>query len=631
MPATLARIAVLVLAVGFWLPAQAGDGPGRTLDPDRRAALLAKIGFSASPDFAPDGKRIAFVADISGLPQVWTVPVESGWPARVTELADPVDSVLWSPAGDWFAFSLSPGGGGNHQIYLIHPDGTRLRRITQGRMNLLGHWSPDGRLLTFASNRRKASEIDLYTYEVARRRLRLRVRDVGAGRFTGISRDGVFAVLDRTKSRGDNNLYLLDLRSGGEVLLTPHLSPATFGAGAFSPDGKAVYFSTDMDRGLAAFARVRIGAGGSPGPVELLAAREDAELDEFAITSDGKTAALLWNTGGRSELSFLDLITGTTTAGPVLGVRVARELVFSSDGNLLALTISGPATPTDIWIFDRGTRDLRQLTHSPHAGVDLASLVSPERISFRSHDGLKLSGWLYRAGHAAGTPGPVVLSFHDGPEAGERPVFRADYQALLSEGISVFAPNVRGSAGFGKRFAGLDDGPARLNAIRDIKACAEHMIRTGVADPKRIGIMGASYGGYMAMAGLTEYPKLFAAGVDLYGIVDLETFVEIATPWMAGLLKAEYGDPGTQADMLRALSPIHKIDRVSAPILVLHGANDPIVPPSGSEQVLRELKRRGVPVQYILFPDEGHGFRRTANRIRATTAVAAWFDRYLNR
>jgi len=412
---------------------------------------------------------------------------------------------------------------------------------------------------------------------------------------------------------------------------SPHSSAATFGEGVFSPDGKTVYLSTDMNRDLAAFARVRIGADGSPGPVELLAGREDAELDEFAITSDGKTAALLWNTGGRSELSFFDLITRETAAGPALGVRVARELVFSSDGNLLALTISGPATPTDIWILDRGTGDLRQLTHSPHAGVDPASLVSAERISFRSHDGLKLSGWLYRARRAVASPGPVVLSFHDGPDGEERPIFRADYQALLSEGISVFAPNVRGSAGFEKRFAGLDDGPARLNAIRDIKACAEHMIRTGVADPKRIGIMGASCGGYMAMAGLTEYPKLFAAGVDLYGIVDLEAFVETAEPWMTGLLKAEYGDPATQTDMLRALSPIHKIGKVSAPILVLHGANDPIVPPSASEQVVRELKRRGVPVQYILFPDEGHGFRRTANRIRATTAVAAWFDRYLNR
>jgi dipeptidyl aminopeptidase/acylaminoacyl peptidase len=190
---------------------------------------------------------------------------------------------------------------------------------------------------------------------------------------------------------------------------------------------------------------------------------------------------------------------------------------------------------------------------------------------------------------------------------------------------------VRGSSGFGKTFVNLDNGPLRFNAIRDIQTCVEYVIHAGIADPKRIGIMGGSYGGYMTMAGLTEYPDLFAAGANLFGIVNFETFFAQSVPWMGAVSKIEYGDPETQADMLRELSPIHKIDRVKAPAIVLHGANDTNVPVIEAEQAVESLRRRGVPVEYVLFPDEGHGFNKTSNRIRAAVAITRWFVQYLTR
>lgn len=596
----------------------------------RSVALMAKIGFSASPSFSPDGKRLAFVSNISGIPQVWTVPTESGWPAKVTALDDPIGSVMWSPGEDWLAFSLAPGGGMNVQVYLVRPGGAGMRRITAGRKenNRLGVWSHDGRLLTFSSNRRQPSSIDSYTYEIASRRLRLRVKNPGVGGFTDISRNGRRAVIHRLRSRGDDNLLLINLDNGEETLLTPHQPPGSFGGGLFSPDGDSVYLSSNKDRDLSAFARVRLDEDDQPGPIEVIASRDDAELGSFEITEDGKTAALLWNVAGRSELVFMDLDSEEITKGPALPAEIAGGLTFSRDGRLLAMTVSGATAPADIWLLDRGTGAMSQLTHSPHAGVDLTKLVRPKPVRFRSHDGLELSGWLYQVPRAAG-PGPVVLSFHGGPEGQERPNFRADYQALLSRGISVFAPNVRGSAGFGKRFVNLDNGALRLNGVRDIKACVEYVVRAGIAHPKRIGIMGGAYGGYMVMAGLTEYPDLFAAGANLYGVVNFETFFANTEPWMAAISKVEYGDPETQRDMLRALSPIHNIDRVTAPTIVLHGANDTNVPVVEAEQMVENLKSRAVPVDYILFPDEGHGFRKTTNRIRSTVAVVQWFDRHL--
>jgi dipeptidyl aminopeptidase/acylaminoacyl peptidase len=249
-------------------------------------------------------------------------------------------------------------------------------------------------------------------------------------------------------------------------------------------------------------------------------------------------------------------------------------------------------------------------------------------VTFKSHDDLDLSGWLYRPKGAKG-PGPVVLSFHGGPEGQERPTFNATYQALLARGIAVFAPNVRGSSGFGKRFVNLDNGPKRFDGVRDIKSCVDYAVASGVADPRRIGITGGSYGGYMVMAGLTEYPDLFAAGADLFGIVNFATFFAKTEPWMAAISKVEYGDPDTQADLLRSLSPIHKIDRVRAATLVLHGANDTNVPVVEAEQVVASLKGRGVPVEYVLFPDEGHGFRKAPNRVRSASAIIHWFEEHL--
>jgi dipeptidyl aminopeptidase/acylaminoacyl peptidase len=193
----------------------------------------------------------------------------------------------------------------------------------------------------------------------------------------------------------------------------------------------------------------------------------------------------------------------------------------------------------------------------------------------------------------------------------------------------VLAPNVRGSSGFGKRFVNLDNGRLRFDAIRDIDASTRFLVDSGLGHPERLGIMGGSYGGYMTMVGLTEYPELFAAGANLFGVVNFETFFANTEPWMAAISTVEYGDPATEAEMLRELSPIHAIDRVKAPTIVLHGANDTNVPVIEAEQVVDSLKRRGVPVEYVLFPDEGHGFVRLENRIRSAVAIVGWFETHL--
>src|SRR4029077_15895858 len=200
--------------------------------------------------------------------------------------------------------------------------------------------------------------------------------------------------------------------------------------------------------------------------------------------------------------------------------EIVGGLTFSKDGRQLAMTISGATAPPDIWVLDVSTRKLRQVTHTRYEGIDLTMLVRPELVTFKAHDGLGLSGWLYRPIGRSGSP-QFVVSFHGGPEGQERPGFRSDYQALVAQGIGVFAPNVRGSSGFGKRFVNLDNGPLRVEGIKDLKDCVDYLVNNRIADPARVGITGGSYGGYMTMVGVPFYPGLFAAGVALFGVLTL--------------------------------------------------------------------------------------------------------------
>jgi dipeptidyl aminopeptidase/acylaminoacyl peptidase len=590
---------------------------------------MGRIGRCGSPSFSPHGETLAFVCDMSGLPQVWTASSKGGWPNLVTTLDDPVQSVEWSPTSDWLALSVAPGGGMNSQIYLVRPDGTELKRYTRGGKdnNWLADWTYDGSALMMSSNVRDSAAMDSYLLGVPDGQMKMVAQNPGIGNLEDVSRNNRVALVSRMKSRGSNDVYLIDTTNGKETNLTVHDGPGEFSA-KLSPDGRTAYLASNKDRDLEAFAKETIGSDGTAGPIKVIASRDDAELDSFAINEQGTQAVLIWNAAGKSELSYVDLHTEKTTAGPALPAELAFSPKFSHDGKQLALVLNGAAAPSDVWVLDLDSGHFRQITHSPHAGVNLDELVHPKLLRYTAHDGLALSGWLWLPKAWSG-PGPVVFSYHGGPEGEELPGFRSDYQALLMEGIAVFAPNVRGSSGFGKRFVNLDNGELRVNAVKDIKSSADFLVNQKIADPQRLGIMGGSYGGYMTMAGVTEYPDLFRAGADLFGIVNFETFFANTEPWMAAISTIEYGDPKTQADLLQRLSPIHKLDQVKAAVIVLHGANDTNVPVVEAEQVVDNLKQRGVPVQYVLFPDEGHGWRKVPNRIRSTVEITRWFAKFL--
>lgn len=621
-----ALLLILLPVLGY------AQSPGKLADLTARVTAMARIGSTGAPSFSPDGRWLSVLANLSGLPQVYVIPAEGGWPRMVTDGPDPVTTAVWSPAegSNWLAITIAPGGGLNTQVYIVRSDGTGLRRLTEGgqETNAFNAWSEDGTKIYIDSNRRDPAARDTFVIDVATGRMDLVARNPGIGTITSVTTDGRFALMSRVKSRGDNNLHLIELGTGRDTLITPHKGVAQY-FGEITRSGRAIYLSTNEGRDLRALARLPLDARGQPGRIELLRERADAELDGLRLNEQGTMAALVWNVRGRSELELFDVEAGKTVPSAKLPGEIASTPVFSRDGQRLAAAVSGAAQPSDVWTAEVGG-SFRQLTFSQHAGVDFATVVRPEVVTFKAHDGIELSGWLYRPRDVTG-PAPYVVSFHGGPEGQERPGFRSDYQALLSQGIGVFAPNVRGSSGFGKKFVNLDNGALRFDGIKDIKSCVDYLVANRIADPARIGITGGSYGGYMTMAGLTEYPELFAAGVNQFGMVNFFTFFQHTQPWMAAISTVEYGDPATQKDLLEKLSPLGKLDRIRAPTMVQHGANDTNVPVVEAEQIVAHLKKRNVPVEYILFPDEGHGWRKIPNRVKSTVEMVRFFEQHLKR
>ncbi len=593
-------------------------------------ARMAAIGYSFGGSFLPGGKRVVFISSGTGVPQAFISNNDGTGLEQITDFEDPVGAALFSPDGDHLAVTVAPGGGLNSQIFLLPAQGGDPIQITEGGQinNWLTEWSSDGRFLAYSSNAAGNGGMDCWLYDTDSDKAHLIAENNGIGSCQ-LSPDSKRAVIWRMQSRGNTNMYLLDLASNSEHLLTPHVGVALANQEEFLGND-TLLISTNIDREFVALARIDIAADGTPGPVQYIAGRDDAELASFEILNN-KKVALIWNVAGRSELEYLDLASGEVKAGQKLPAEIAFGMDASPDQNTLVLATSGSTSPTNVWHLDTISGAFTQISNSAHEGVDLNSLVRPELLVYTAHDGLELSGWLYRANNAkhAGGPAPMVLSFHGGPEGQTRPFFRSIYQALVARGISVFAPNVRGSSGFGKTFVNLDNGALRFDGIKDIASTVSFVVEAELAEAGRIGIMGGSYGGYMVMAGLTEYPDLFAAGANLFGVVNFATFFANTEPWMAAISTVEYGDPIKDKELLEQLSPIHKVDRVIAPTIVLHGANDTNVPVVEAEQVVDNLKQRKVPVKYVLFPDEGHGWRKTENRVTSDVEIVRWFETHL--
>lgn len=604
---------------------------------------LLSVHRADAPRPSRDGSIVAFLSDAPGVPQAFTVRAgatqpEAKWTRLMPDDKERVHAVRFAAKDAFAFFTRDAGGDENLQILRApaKPDGTigAVVDLTAKPKvkHELGAFSDDGKVFAFASTARDGKDFDIYV-QSTQTGSPTRVADVeGSWTAAAFSPDATRLVALRERGSFDIDLFLLDPRVGAKaqkpVQLTPHEGEARFEHAAFAKDGKALFVVSDLGRELMNVAVLDLATKKLETVID-----EPHDVDLLAVR--GATLAISVNVDGFSEVRLYDASEPRKprkTADVALPRGVASDLALSEDGKWLVVAQSGPTFPNEVFRVEVATGKAERLTESDHAGVSESALVEPTIEHVKTDDGLDVPLLLFRPKDLAPNErAPAIVSVHGGPEMQAQPIFNPIVQFLVGHGYVVAQPNVRGSTGYGKRYAHLDDKDKREDSIKDLAAVNKWLRGRPEVDPDRIAVMGGSYGGYATLASITLYPELWAAACDIVGIANFRTFLEKTAPYRRALREAEYGSLATDGALLDRISPIHKVDKVRSPLFVIHGTNDPRVPVEEAEQIVAALKKRQIRVEYMKFANEGHGLARRENRIAAYGALAKFYDEVLGR
>src|SRR5712692_3335407 len=592
-------------------------------------ARYLNIRSATAPAYSPSGDDVAYLTNVTGTNQVWKSPARGGWPEQLTFFDDRVQRVAWSPRGDVLLFVKDHGGDERGQLYLMDPDGENIEALTDAPkvIHEFGGFSRDGAWICYSSNQRNERYFDVYVMELATRKARLLLSGDESYYADAFSPDGHYVLASREHSNTDNDLFLVDVQSGEATRLTPHTEEAFYRSAAWLPDSSGFYLATNQDRDKYNLAFYDL-------KKHSLSYVEDSsyELDESTgVTMDngGHYLFYAWNQEGVSLPRVRDLKTNQVQLFHGLPPGVIERGSFNGEGSKVAFSYSSPTINGDIWVYELKANRAAQITHSTRAGIAESSFVAPQLITYASFDGTKIPAYYYLPKNTGAEKLPAIVSIHGGPEAQERPNFSAVTQYFLNRGYAVLAPNIRGSAGFGRKYIHMDDYKKRPDAIRDGAAAAAFLKSQSNIDASKLVVMGGSYGGFMTLAETTMNPDLWAAAVDIVGISNWSTFFKNTGPWRRSNRASEYGDPEKDPEFMASISPINYVDHIKAPLFVIAGANDPRVPKTEADQIVAKVKAKGVPVEYIVFPDEGHGMVKRGNRIKGYSAIADFLDQYV--
>ncbi len=583
-----------------------------------------------SPALSADGELLAFLSNETGLDQIWLCPLRDGavcGPARqITDLPERVVSLSFAPTGRDLIFTTDCGMDERFQIWLIPDANGPPQALTDrpGRVHVWGCWSPDADRIAFASNERDPRQMDIHVMTLADGARRCVWQGGGYADPLAFTRDGRLLIRDSRRSMRDQDLHWVDLDSGAVTPALPHDAPAQYLAVKPDSDAQGGFVLTDQGSDLPRPCRVDF----QTQTLTPLYEPVGCEVEKFALTPARDRMACIVNREGLSSISVIDLASGAVTDLGAPGGGVLDSLSFAAGDARLLCGFAGPAEPSAPWLWSKASGFERLL---PDQHGDLATgFRTPDLCRFDSFDGLSVPYFLYRPyGEPPETGWPVLFVVHGGPEAQWKAQFRADLLFYLQSGIMVVAPNVRGSSGYGRRYCAADDREKRMDSVRDLIALRDHIAARPETDAARVAVAGQSYGGFMVLAAMTEAPEKWRCGIDIYGISNFSTLMMTTGPWRQVLRAAEYGDPVADAALLREISPIRRIDRLNAPLLIVHATDDPRVPIEQGEQVLSALRGLDRPVEYLRIEHEGHGFSRRANRTRVFETVAEFLARQL--
>jgi dipeptidyl aminopeptidase/acylaminoacyl peptidase len=583
--------------------------------------------------FSHDEKLVAYLSDESGRTEVWVQPIEGGPARQITHVKGFIQALAFSPGGDQLAFTTDVGGDELPHLFLTDSKGTAPRDLvpTQaaGQRTDFLEWAEDGKTLLYTSSVRDPKYMDVYEYDLASGKSERLWEGSGKLSLAGLSRDHKHFVISEVLSDSNNNLYLVDRGSKQKpVLLTPHQGDVEYGVADFSRDAKTLYWTSDQGREFTALYATDL-AQKSTKPV--LQAEWDVEGGGFSHA--WKYFFTFVNADGQMQLAVKDTQTDkpVTLPAPPPGSTWV-PLGTSKTDRYLGVRMQGDTAPVAPYIIDLKTNQARRLLDPLPPSLQGRKMVAGEIVHIPSFDGKKVPAFFYKPEGKG--PFPAIIDVHGGPTAQSRRDFSGMRQYLLSKGYAVLVPNVRGSTGYGKTWTRLDNHDLGGGPLKDVVACKKWLSESAGVDANRVVVMGGSYGGYMALAAATFAPSEFAANVDFFGVSDLKTLVESFPPYWASdneFIYKKFGNPKDPADAgyQHDRSPIHFVDKIQRPLLVVQGDRDARVRKDQSDRIVDELKRKKVPVHYLILKDEGHGFSRNESVLGAYRITDKFLDRYL--
>jgi dipeptidyl aminopeptidase/acylaminoacyl peptidase len=580
--------------------------------------------------FSHDEKTILFNSNETGIFNAYSIPVEGGKPLALTKsTTDSTYAISYFPADNRFLFTHDKGGDELNHLYVRETDGSE-KDLTPGeklKASFFG-WSDDDSAFYVLSNERDPKFPDLYRYSVKDySRTMLYQNDSGMS-VSRISRDEKWIALDKPNTTSDSDIYLYNLATKETRHVTPHKEAASHDTATFDPESKKLYFTSDAGGEFSSIRTYDLATG-------QVAEHEKAKWDVVgtSFSRNGRFRTSVVNEDGSTVLRVVEGKDEKPVTLPKVAGGVMSSAVFSRSGKLMAFYVNGDRSPNNLFVYDLATRKVKQLTQSLSKDIDPNDLVEAEVVRFKSFDGTVVPSIYYKPkGASANNKVPAVVFVHGGPGGQTRRGYSAMMQYLANNGYAVLGINNRGSSGYGKTFFTADDRKHGREPLWDCVEAKTYLASLGYIDPERIGIVGGSYGGYMTLAAMAFRPEAFKVGVDIFGVSNWIRTLESIPPYWEAQRKALYqeiGDPVKDKEFLMATSPLFHAAEIRKPLMVIQGKNDPRVIKPESDEIVEAVKKNNVPVDYVVFDDEGHGFRKKKNEATANAKMVEFLDKYL--
>ena len=624
MKKAVGLIAALVVIAGCHAGGGVREVPSYSIED-----FLGNTNYRGS-SFSPDKSKILVSSDETGVYNAFAIPLDGGEPVPLSNsTTDAVYAISYFPADERLLYSSDQGGNELNHLYVRETDGT-VRDLTPGDQLKASfvEWADDDRSFFVQTNERDPKYFDLYEYQVDGYDRKLIFENDEGYSLKAISPDKRFLALDKTRTRFDSDIYLHDRENGKTELLTEHEGDAVFSTETFTVDGAKLLYLTDEGSEFLHLVAYDLASGER----EVLV-QPEWDVASARFSKGGRYLVVWINDDARTRIVVYDAATMEKVDLPELPDLVISSLSISRDEETIAFYGSSSASPRDLYVYEIGGGAPRQLTRSLSENIDADDMVEAEVVRFNSYDGVEIPGILYKPYQAsAASKAPALVWVHGGPGGQSRVGYSALIQYLVNHGYVVYAINNRGSSGYGKTFFKMDDRKHGEADLGDCVASKKMLIDTGYVDPERIGIIGGSYGGYMVLAALAFEPEEFAVGVDIFGVANWVRTLESIPAWWESFREALYkemGDPTEDSERLHRISPLFHAGNIARPLMVLQGANDPRVLQIESDEMVEAARANGAVVEYIIFDDEGHGFRKKKNQEEGYKAILDFLDVHL--